>query len=266
MAAPYWKGYLKLSLVTCPVAMMPATTVSEKITFHTLNRSTGNRIRSRYVDSQTGELVDDEDEVKGYETEEGKFLTFTDDELDSVALESVRTIDIDMFAPEDSVPWVYHDSPYYLTPNDKVGEEAFAVIRDAMAKKGVVGISRLVLARRERTVMLQPRDGGIILWTLRFGNEVRDPETYFKDVDAAKPQPKLLAMISQLIEERSAPWDPDFVKDPVQLQLKQIIASKKKKAPARKKASAKEEPKNGSNVVDLMQALKASLEKKAKSK
>ena len=261
MAAPYWKGYLKLSLVTCPVAMTPATTESTKIRFHTLNRSTGHRVRTQYIDAETGKSVSEDDEVKGYETSEGEFVTFTDEELQSVALESVRTIDIEKFAPADSVPWVFYDSAYYLTPNDKVGEEAYAVIRDAMAKKDVVGISRLVLSRRERTVMLHPRDGGIILWTLRYGNEIREPEGYFEDVDEKKPGPKLMSLITELIDERSASWDPSFVKDPVQSKLKSIIEAKKKKRPAPKKRAPKEPDGSGaSNVVSLMEALKASVE------
>ncbi len=266
MATPaFWKGYLKLSLVTCPIAMTPATTESEKVKFHTINRKTGRRVRSRYVDAETEKLVEAEDQLKGYETSSDSFVTFEDDELDAVALESVRTIDIDQFAPADSVPWIYYDSPYYVTPTDKVGEEAYAVIRDAMAAKGVVGISRVVLFRRERAVMLQPRDNGIILWTLRYGEEVREPEGYFKDVDAAKPAPKLMKMITQLIDERSAEWSPKMVEDPVQEELKDLIAQRRKKQgkTAPKKAATDDEPPAADNVIDLMSALKKSLEKPA---
>lgn len=263
--AAFWKGYLKLSLVTCPVSMTPATTESEKVRFHTLNRATGRRVRSRYVDSETGKPVPDKDEVKGYETSEGEFVTFTDEELESVELESVRTIDIDRFVPADAIPWIYHDSPYYVTPNDKVGEEAFAVIREAMAQKGVVGISRVVLFRRERAVMLQPRGKGIVLWTLRYGAEVRDAEAYFEGIDKDKTDPKLMKMIKELIEERTKPWEPDMAADPVQKQLKAIIAAKGKKGTAKK---PKQEPDGAgaSNVVNLMDALKSSLERSEKKK
>jgi DNA end-binding protein Ku len=149
MAAPaFWKGYLKFSLVTCPVSLTPATTEGEKVRFHTINKATGRRVRSTYVDAETGKPVDDDDQVKGYESTEGQFVIFDDAELDAVSLESVRTIDLDQFAPSDSVPWIFYDSPYYVTPNDKVGEEAYAVIRDAMERKNVVGISRVVMFRR----------------------------------------------------------------------------------------------------------------------
>ena len=267
MAAPYWKGYLKLSLVTCPVALTPATTTSEKVRFHTLNRATGHRVRSRYVDSETGKPVADRDEVKGYETAEGQFVTFTDEELESVELESVRTIDIDTFVPAEAVPWIFYDSPYYVTPDDKVGEEAFAVIREAMAEKQVVGISKLVLARRERAVLLEPRGNGIVLWTLRYGKEVRDADDYFAGIDDDKSDPKLLKMIKDLIDERSAPWAPDMVTDPVQKELKAIIAAKRKKTPARKAAAKEPEDAGGaSNVISLMDALKSSMERAEKKK
>jgi DNA end-binding protein Ku len=264
MAHPaFWKGYLKLSLVTCPVTMTPATTESEKVRFHTLNRESGRRVRSQYVDAETGKPVDDHDQVKGYESTEGQFVTFSDDELEAVQLESVRTIDIDNFVPADTIPWIYYDSPYYVMPSDKVGEEAFAVIREAMAQKGVVGISRVVLFRRERAVMLQPREGGIVLWTLRYGDEVREPDAYFAGIDSEKSEPKLIKMISELIDDRSEPWNPDMVKDPVQEQLKAIIAEKRKKSPKSKGKKAEPEPdgQGASNVINLMDALKTSLEK-----
>lgn len=266
MARPaFWKGYLKLSLVTCPVTMTPATTEAEKVRFHTLNRASGKRVRSQYVDSETGKAVADDDQAKGYESSEGQFVTFTDDELEAVQLESVRTIDIDNFVPADTIPWIYYDSPYYMMPSDKVGEEAFAVIRDAMAEKGVVGISRVVMFRRERAVMLEPRDGGIILWTLRYGDEVRDAEAYFADIDDEKTDPKLIKMIKELIDDRSEPWDRKMVTDPVQDKLKEIIAAKKAKgAKAKPKKTTEPDGAEASNVVNLMDALKVSLERSQK--
>ena len=181
----FWKGFLKLSLVTCPVAMMPAITQGEKVRFHTLNRTTGHRVESRYVDAETNKPVDEDDEVKGYERGENDYVMLEDDELESIALESTRTIDIDMFVPKETIDWIWYDRPHYLTPDDPVGEEAFSVIRDAMAVTGTVGISRLVLYRRERAVMLEPRDRGIVVWTLRYGDEVRDPKLYFGGASAA---------------------------------------------------------------------------------
>lgn len=260
MPAPaFWKGYLKLSLVTCPVALTPATTEGEKVRFHTLNRKTGHRVRTRYVDSETGKPVPQEQEVKGYETSDGNFVTFDDEELESVALESVRTIDIDTFVPAGSIPWIWYDKPYFLAPNDKVGEEAFGVIRSAMEDKGVVGISRVVLFRRERAVLLEPRDKGIVLWTLRYGDEVRDADAYFEKAEDEKADPKLMQMVRKLIDERSKPWDASMVEDPVQKDLLALIRSRKKASKPKKKAAEKEEA--PSNVVNLMDALKKSIEK-----
>ena len=264
--AAFWKGYLKFSFVNCPVSLTPATTQSEKVRFHTINKATGRRVRSRYVDAETGKPVKEHDEVKGYETEEGRFVTFENEELEAVALESVRTIDIESFVPADSIPWIYYDSPSYVTPSDKAGEEAFAVIREAMAAKEVVGVARLVMFRRERAVMLTPRDNGIILWTLRYGDEVREPDAYFKTIADDKSEPKLIKLITDLIEERSKEWTPEMVKDPVQDKLKELITSKRKKTgkSGAKKGDDEPDGREASNVVDLMSALKKSLENSEK--
>lgn len=256
----FWKGYLKLSLVTCPVALQPAITENEKVRFHTINRATKNRVVSHYVDIVTGEEVDEEDEVRGYERGEDDYLLLEDEELDAVALESTRTIDIESFVPRDSIGWIYLDRAHYLTPDDPVGEQAFSVIRDAMAATRMVGISRLVMYRRERAVMLEPRDRGIVLWTLRYGDEVRDQDAYFANIASAKPDAGLMSLVTRLIEERTKPWDPSMVDDPVQERLLEIITAKQKgrKRPARPKAA--EEPPPG-NVINIMDALRKSLEK-----
>ena len=262
---PYWKGYLKLSLVTCAVTLTPATSESERVRFHTLNRSTGDRIYTRYVDAETGKTVDEEHQVKAYEKAEDDYVILEDEELDAVKLESVRTIDIDEFVEADTVEWTYFDTPYFVVPADDVGEEAFTVIREAMAKRNVVGISRLVLGNREHAVMLQPWDKGILLWTLRYGDEVRDEDEYFDKVEEEKIDPKMLSMVEKIIEDRSAPWSDEMVKDPVQAKLKQIIKAKEspKGKAAPKKSEADSEAKAPSNVIDLMAALKRSLEKPA---
>lgn len=259
----FWKGYLKLSLVTCPVAMMPATTDNEKVRFHTLNRKTGDRVVTQYVDASSGKPVEEDDEVRGYERAEGDFILLEHEELEAVGLESTRTIDIDMFVPADSIEWVWYDKPHYLIPDDPVGEEAFSVIRDAMASTKTVGVSRLVLYRRERAVMLEPRDKGIVLWTLRYGDEVRDEKDYFGHIPETKLDPKLMS--STLIDERTKPWDPDMVSDPVQARLLDIIAEKKKgrKRPARETAAA-EEP-APSNVINIMDALRKSISSEGKA-
>jgi len=250
---PFWKGYLKLSLVTCPVAMTPATSETEKVRFHTLNRRTSNRVVSRYVDAESGRPVDEDDLVRGYQRDEKSFVVLEDEELAAVKLESARTIDIESFAPADSVDWIWYDAPYYLTPDDPVGEEAYCVIRDAMRATGMVGVSRLVLNRRERAVLLKARDKGIELWALRFGDEVRDPHEVFGAEREAKLDPALLKLVSRLIEERKKPWSLDMIRDPVQARLIDIIKEKKKGAP---RAKAKAEPAPApSNVISIMDAL-----------
>ena len=254
---PFWKGYLKLSLVTCPVAMTPATSETEKIRFHTLNRPTGNRVVSRYVDAESGRPVDEDELVKGYPRDEKSFVLLEDEELEAVKLESARTIDIESFAPADSVDWIWYEAPYYLTPDDPVGEEAYCVIRDAMRATGMVGVSRLVLNRRERAVLLKARDKGIELWALRFGDEVRDPSEVFGPEREKKLDPALLKLVSRLIEERKKPWSLDMVRDPVQERLIDIINEKKKGAP---RAKAKAEPAPApSNVISIMDALRRSV-------
>jgi DNA end-binding protein Ku len=254
----FWKGYLKLSLVTCPVAMTPAITENEKVRFHTLSRKTGNRVVSRYVDAVSGKPVDEDDEVKGYQRGESEYVLLEDDELDAVGLESTRTIDIDMFVNADSVGWIWFDKPHYLTPDDTVGEEAFCVIRDAMESTGTVGISRLVMYRRERAVMLEPKGKGIVLWTMRYGDEVRDPSDYFDKIGGGKIDPKLMNLVTALIDERIQSWDPEMVSDPVQARLLDLIASRKKgrTRPAKAKAETDKPP---SNVIDIMDALRKSI-------
>lgn len=257
----YWKGYLKLSLVTCSVSLAPATTQGEKVRFHTLNRKTGQRIHTQYVDAVSGKPVEDEDQTRAYEKGEDDYVILEEEDLDAVHLESTRTISIDEFVEADTIEWVYYDSPYFVVPSDEVGEEAFTVIREAMAQSDVVGISRLVLGGRERAVMLQPWDNGIILWTLRFGDEVRDEDEYWKSVKAEKPDTKMLSMVEELIEGRITAWSNSMVQDPVQDRLMEIIKSKQ--SPKRKSKSTKPEEDTAapqSNVIDLMAALKKSLE------
>ncbi|WP_187969428.1 Ku protein [Aquibium microcysteis] len=259
----FWKGYLKLSLVTCPVQMTPATSESEKVSFHSLNRATGNRVRNRYVDSETGKIVRDEDRVHGFPKGDGDYVVIEDEELDSIALESTHTIDIDTFVPRDTIGWIWHDKPYFLAPDDKVGEEAFAVIRDAMRTTGMVGISRVVLFRRERAVMLEACGKGILAWTLRFGDEVREAEVARPAQD--KPEARLMRLVKTLIDERTKDWDPSMVEDPVQGRLLELIETKRKKRkPAKAKAAPEPAPETQGNVVSIMDALRRSVEQEKK--
>lgn len=258
---PYWKGYLKLSLVTCPVQMMPATSENEKVRFHTLNRETQNRVVSHYVDSVTGKEVKDEDEVKGYQRGENDYVMLEDEELENVALDSTKTIDISTFTPRDSIEWIWLDTPYYLYPNDPVSQEAFSVIRDAMESQDMVGISRLVITRRERAVMLEPRGKGIVLWTLRYGDEVREEDTYFAGIGDETADSEMMPLVQQLIKKQTQHWNPKMVIDPVQDRLLDLIAEKKKamKKPSKGKAKAPASAPAPSNVINIMDALKKSV-------
>jgi DNA end-binding protein Ku len=262
---PYWKGFLKLSLVTCPITLTPATTEGEKVRFHTLNRKTNSRIYTRYVDAVSGKTVERDDQVRGFEKGEDDYVVLEEEDLDAVQLDSTKTIDIQEFAPEDTIEWTYFDTPYFLVPDAEISEEAFSVIRQAMANKGVVGISRLVIGGRERAVMLQPWEEGIVLWTLRFGDEVRDEDEYWEKVDDHKVDKKMMGMVEELIKKRTTKWSETMVEDPVQDRLLDIIKSKKTQKPAAKSAKkieAEDEDSAPSNVIDLMAALKKSLEGK----
>lgn len=262
----YWKGYLKLSLVTCPVAMTPATSESEKVRFHTLNKDTGHRVVSQYIDSVTGKPVKEENEAKGYARGENDYITLTDDDLDAVALDTVKTIDIEKFVPSESIEWIYLEKPHYLMPDDAVGNEAFAVIRDAMKSDKVVGISKLVMGRRERAVVLEPRDEGIVLWSLRFGDEVRPEDAYFEDIDE-KADPDLVPLVQQLIKQKTKRWSPNMVSDPIQESLLKLIEEKKKLLKPKKTAKGKkEEAAPTSNVVNIMEALRKSVEADLKNR
>jgi DNA end-binding protein Ku len=263
---PYWKGYLKLSLVTCPVRMMPAISDNEKVRFHTLNRETQNRVISHYVDSVSGEEVEEEDQVKGYQRGEDEYLVLEDEELENVALDSTNTIEIETFTQRDSVEWIWFDTPYYLSPNDPVGEEAFSVIRDAMEAKDMVGISRLVITRRERAVLLEPRGKGIVLWTLRYGDEVRDEEGYFAGIGDGNADSDLIPLVRQLIKKKTTEWNPKLVVDPVQDRLLDIINARKKHLKKPGKAKPKSADPEPSNVINIMDALKKSVAAETRSK
>jgi len=253
----FWRGYLKLSLVTCPVAMAPATSENEKVRFRTLNRKTGHPVVSRYVDAETGKPVAEDNAVKGYARGEGDYVVLEDDEIAAVALESARTIDVETFVAADSLDWIWYDKPHYLTPDGSVGEEAFRVIRDAMKAADCVGISRLVLYRRERAVMLAPRDRGMILWTLRYGDEVRALDDLHipsnKSIDA-----ELETLVGKLIASRRRSWSPDMVDDPVQDRLLGDIAAKEKGRKRATKRKPEPAPVTG-NVISIVDALRKSL-------
>lgn len=252
---PNWKGYLKLSLVSCPVALYPATTTSERVSFRTLNRETGNRVRRQFVDEQSGDPVEAENQIKGYEVAKGEFVQIEDDEIKAVQLESNHTIDIERFVPRDDIDELYLDSPYYLAPTDRVGEEAFAVIRDAMRAEGMVGLARVVLFRRERILMLEPRDKGIVATSLRYANEVHAASAYFDEIPDADLPKQMLDLAKHIIEKMTGKFDPDQFEDRYEGALIELIRSKQKGMPIKPQPAHRQ-----TNVINLMDALRRSVE------
>jgi DNA end-binding protein Ku len=248
-----WKGYLKLSLVSCSVALFPATTTRERVRFNIINRETGNRVRYEVVDADTGEEVAQEDRVKGYKSGD-KYVLLEEDELDEVALESTHTIDIESFVPREEVDEIYLDESYYLVPDDKVGVEAFAVIREAMRAEGLVGLARVVLYRRERLLMLQPRGEGIVGTLLRYKNEVRDEADYFDDIPDVKVPKDMRDLAVHILKTKTAKFDPSKFEDRYEGALKKLIAAKQ----AGKELPAAPAP-EPSNVINLMDALRRSV-------
>ena len=252
---PNWKGYLKLSLVSCPVALYPATTTSERVSFRTLNRGTGNRVRRQFVDEQTGDPVETEDQIKGYEVAKGEFIRIEDDELKSVQLESNHTIDIERFVPRSDVDQLYLDTPYYLAPTDRVGEEAFAVIRDAMRTEKVVGLARVVLFRRERILMLEPREKGIVATSLHFANEVNAASGYFDEIPDLELPKQMLELATHIIDKMGGTFEPDQFEDRYENALIELIRSKQKGMPIKPQPTHRQ-----TNVINLMDALRRSVE------
>jgi DNA end-binding protein Ku len=252
---PNWKGYLKLSLVSCPVALFPATTTSERVSFRTLNRDTGNRVRRQYIDEQSGDPVEPSDQVNGYEVAKGEYVTMEDDELKAVQLESNHTIDIERFVPRAEIDELYLDTPYYLTPTDRVGEEAFAVIRQAMQSEKKVGLARVVLFRRERIVMLEPRDKGIVATSLHYANEVHAANAYFDEIPNLDLPKEMVELAKHIIDKMSGKFQPEQFEDRYEMALIELIRSKQKGTPIKPQPSHRQ-----TNVINLMDALRRSVE------
>jgi len=251
---PTWEGHLRLSLVTCPVALYTATERNAEVHFNLINPKTNNRIRMQTIDAGTGKVVDRADLVKGFEVAKNKYVLLDKEELDAVKLESTRTIDIEEFVDASTIDRIYWDQPYYLAPAGKTGAEAFAVIQAAMAKQKKVALGRLVLHQRERVCALEPRDGGILLTTLRSHDEVRSSHEIFGR-DLPKPDPRMLEIAEKIIEQQAAEFDPSEFKDRYEDALRELIERKKKGEPVVTTAPSEEEEK----VVDLMDALRKSL-------
>jgi DNA end-binding protein Ku len=259
---PYWKGYLKLSLVSCPIALYPATSAAERVSFNQINRNTGNRIRYKKVDAETEEPVEQADIVKGYPIEKNVYVTLDEEELEALQVESTHTIEIDKFVPRKQLDERYYDSPYYVVPDDTVGQDAFAVIRDAMKGKGMVGLGRVVLSKRERPIILEPYGKGLRAMTLRYPYEVRDEKEYFDEIPDVKIPPEMLKLAEHILDTKAADFEPSKFVDTYETAVIDLLRKKQTgNAVATSAKSAK--PAQNSNIIDM---LKRSLEMEKKGK
>jgi len=250
----YWKGYLKLSLVSCPIALYPASSEREKISFHQINKNTGNRIKYRKVDAETGDEVESGDIIKGYEVGKGQYLEVNPEELEAIALESKRTIEIDEFVPKDQIDELYLNSPYYIIPDGEVGAEAFAVIREAINKEGMVAIGKVVFTSREHIIALEARGKGLLGVTLRYPYEVRKEDEYFDDIPEPKITKDMLDLATHIVETKTSEFDPKKFQDQYEDAVKDLL--KKKQAGEKIEVPKERKP---ANVVNLMEALRQSI-------
>jgi Ku protein len=251
----YWKGYLRLSLVTCPIEIFPALSASEKTHFHMINKRTGNRLHQQMVDDETGKVVDKEDKGRGYELGKNRYVEIDEDELAAIQIESTHTVDIDGFVPNAEIDKRYYDRPYYVVPSDRVGAEAFAVIRDAMKNKDSVALARIVMAHREHIIALEPLDNGILGTTLCYDYEVRSEKEYFADIPLPRISKEMIALAEHILETKATHFDPRQFKDRYEAALKALV----KRKVAGKKIDIPEPEEQPSNVVNLMDALRQSL-------
>ena len=258
----YWKGYLKLSLVSCPIALYPAASSAERVSFNRINKKTGNRLKQQLVDSETGEPVDKEDVGRGYEIAKGQYIQVEDEEMENIKIESTHTIDIDSFVPRAEIDDRYLDSPYYIAPTDQVGQEAFSVIRDAIREKGMIALGRVVLTRREHVIMLEAFEKGLLGTTLRYAYEVRDVAGYFEDIPDLKLPGEMKELASHIVKSKSSHFDPSSFQDHYENALVELLRSKQA---GRVVEPAKGEP-APQRVINLMDALRASIGEDTKKK
>ena len=251
----YWKGYLKLSLVSCPIALFPATSEREKISFHQINKNTGHRIKYQKIDAESGDEVESADIIKGYQVGKGEYLEIEPEELEAIAIESKRTIDIDEFVPRKEIDELYFNSPYYIEPDGEVGQQAFAVIREAIRQEGMVAIGKVVFTSREHVIALEARGKGLLGVTLRYPYEVRNEEEYFDDIPDEKLPKDMLDLAKHIVDSKKAEWKPERFEDQYEDALKELL--KKKQSGQKIEAPREREP---SKVINLMDALRRSVE------
>lgn len=255
MPRAYWKGYLRLSLVTCPIELFPATSEADKTHFHQINTRTGHRLRQQMVDEKSGRVVDKAHKGRGYELSKGRYVEIDEDELKAVKIESTRTVDIEGFVPKADIDRRYLAKPYYIVPSGKTGAEAFAVIRDAMKDKDRVALARIVFAHREHIIALEPLGKGLLGTTLRYDYEVRDETDYFSDVPGVRATRDMVSLATHILESKAMKFDPRKFKDRYENALKKLVRRKAKGKPI----EAPEPRPEGDNVIDLMEALKNSV-------
>ena len=258
----YWKGYLKLSLVSCPIALYPASSSSERVSFNRINKKTGNRLKQQLVDSETGEPVEREDVGRGYEIGKNQYLQVEDEEIEKIQIESTHTVDIMSFVPRAEIDDRYLDSTYYIAPTDQVGQEAFAVIRDTIRDKKMVALGRIVLTRREHVIMLEAFDKGLLAVTLKYPYEVRDHAAYFEDVPDLKLPAEMKDLASHIVDSKATHFDPSTFEDHYEIALVELLRAKQ--------AGTMVEPKKAEaapqRVINLMDALRASIGAETKKK
>jgi DNA end-binding protein Ku len=251
----YWKGSLKLSLVSCPVLLYPASTSVEKTRFHMINKETGNRLKQQMVDSETGDVVESNQKGRGYELKKGQYVEIEKEELEAVQIESNHTIDIDSFVPRDEIDKRYLNHPYYIAPDGKAGVDAFAVIRDAMKDQDRVALARIVLTNREHIIAIEPLGKGLLGTTLRYSYELRDEDAYFEDIKNPRISKDMIELASHILDTKAAHFDPSKFKDEYENALKTLV---RRKAAGKPVKVEKDAEKTG-NVINLMDALKQSL-------
>lgn len=257
-----WKGYLKLSLVSCAISLFTATTASSRVRFNMLNRATGNRLKQQYVDAVTGEPVEAEDRTRGFEVAKNEYVMIENDEIDAVEIESTHTLTVDKFVPRNEVDQLYLDQSYYIAPDDRVSLEAFSVVREAMKSTQTAGIGRVVLHRREHMMLLEPRGKGILATTLHYGYEVRSEDAVFEDIEPVELDKETLELATRIVESKRGKFDPNEFDDRYENALIALIRSKQ--AGERPQPAAQAAP--PSNVVSLMEALRRSVASEAADK
>ena len=250
----YWKGYLKLSLVSCPISLFPATSEREKISFHQLHKQSGNRIKYKKIDAETGREVEAADIIKGYEVSKGEYIELEPEELEAVALESKRVIEIDEFVPKADIDELYLNNPYYIVPDGEVGQQAFAVIREAIRKEGMVALGKVVFTSREHIIALEARGKGLMGMTLRYPYEVRNEKDYFDDIEDEKVPKDMLELATHIVDTKRGEFEPKRFEDRYEDALKELLKKKQKGEKIERPTESKP-----SNVVDLMEALRQSV-------